>query len=147
MMCVHLSLQAFISGRGFPRKEVIEKFHSRGMLVGSIAGRNIRRRHLASVGLLGVFFMRWQLQTHKPSQTQTIHTQFFVTAHAPMPRGQVAWCTPCVLWRRESTLSLGRGRRRVDTQVRDLAFSEQEAVWWLLRQVQLQMSLEAFRCF
>jgi enoyl-[acyl-carrier protein] reductase II len=33
--------RAFISGRGFPRREVIERFHKRGMLVGSIAGRLI----------------------------------------------------------------------------------------------------------
>jgi len=31
--------KAFISGKGFPRREVIEMFHDRGMVVGSIAGR------------------------------------------------------------------------------------------------------------
>ena len=31
--------KVFISGRGFPRKSVIETFHSKGMLVGSIAGK------------------------------------------------------------------------------------------------------------
>ena len=31
--------RAFVSGKGYPRKEVIEKFHARGMLVGSIAGK------------------------------------------------------------------------------------------------------------
>ena len=31
--------KAFVSGRGFPKREVIEAFHKRGMLVGSVAGR------------------------------------------------------------------------------------------------------------
>jgi enoyl-[acyl-carrier protein] reductase II len=31
--------KAFISGRGFPRKDVIEKFHAKGMVVGMIAGK------------------------------------------------------------------------------------------------------------
>lgn len=31
--------KAFISGKGFPRKEVIDMFHERGMLVASIAGK------------------------------------------------------------------------------------------------------------
>lgn len=31
--------KAFISGKGFPNKEVIEMFHERGMLVASIAGK------------------------------------------------------------------------------------------------------------
>jgi len=30
---------AFISGRGFPRKAVVDAFHSRGILVGSVAGK------------------------------------------------------------------------------------------------------------
>jgi enoyl-[acyl-carrier protein] reductase II len=32
-------VKAFISGKGFPRKDVIDRFHARGVLVGSIAGR------------------------------------------------------------------------------------------------------------
>lgn len=30
---------AFISGRGFPRKQVVDAFHAQGMLVGSVAGK------------------------------------------------------------------------------------------------------------
>ena len=41
---------AFISGKGFPRKAIIDEFHARGMLVGSLAGRVKHARDAVEAG-------------------------------------------------------------------------------------------------
>eukprot|EP01065_Artemidia_motanka_P051895 TRINITY_DN9227_c0_g1_i1.p1 TRINITY_DN9227_c0_g1~~TRINITY_DN9227_c0_g1_i1.p1 ORF type:complete len:357 (+),score=129.03 TRINITY_DN9227_c0_g1_i1:69-1073(+) len=46
--------KAFISGKGFPSKEVIDMFHARGMLVGSIAGAT---QHAVGAVRAGVDFV------------------------------------------------------------------------------------------
>lgn len=46
--------RAFVSGKGFPKKEVIDMFHQRGMVVGSIAGKT---SHAVAAVQAGVDFV------------------------------------------------------------------------------------------
>ena len=43
--------RAFISGRGFPRRDVIDKFHAAGMVVGAIAGKVSHATRAAAEGV------------------------------------------------------------------------------------------------
>ena len=48
------SVQAFISGLGYPAPATVEKFHKRGILVGSIAGK---KKHAVNALEAGVDFI------------------------------------------------------------------------------------------